>query len=100
LLVDSEMLPEFLQRNRLGQRRIQARLNSARGGTSGLCMLDLRCLELPNQAKKNVAEASLLATAGHRRRCDKPYFSQAASRYKQLLAMYLAWQTSICQRIE
>ena len=96
LTVGAQVLPEFGQRECPGRRLCLTVLPWARGGTSGRGIVDLRCLKRPNLQRKPAAQANLLAIAMHRRRCEEAHFSQAATRYKSDLAVYPAWQTSLC----
>lgn len=89
-----QVLPEFGQRECPWQRLGRTVLRWVRGGTSGLDIVDLRCLKRPNPQRKTAAQANLLATAMHRRRCREAHFSQVATRYKSDLSVYPAWQTS------
>ena len=94
LMVGIQVLPEFGQRECRGNGLSRTVLRSARGGTSGRDIVDLRCLKRPNAQQKTAAQANLLAIAMHRRRCREAHSSQAATRYKSDLSVYPAWQTS------
>ena len=68
LVIGLQVLPEFGQRECRRQRLGRTVLNWARGGISDRDIADLRCLKRPNAQQTTVAQASLLATASHRRR--------------------------------